>query len=66
MEAIRMDGFAVVAELELRDTGGGFQVDLVVLKDGRALGISEDAVVLYASLSDFEENGLKDRPMIPL
>jgi hypothetical protein len=55
-----------IAELSSVDTGGGFVVDMVRLRDGRVLGISEDAVVLYDSVHDFEENAPRERPMIAL
>lgn len=48
------------------DTGGGFVVDLLTLKDGRVVGISEDSIVLYDSLDDFENNEARKRPMIVL
>jgi hypothetical protein len=55
-----------IAELSSADTGGGITVDLVKLRDGRVLGISEDAIVLYRDLEDFEDNSLRERPTIPL
>ena len=33
---------------------GNSPVDFVVLKDGRVIGIDAESVVLYASMSDFE------------
>ena len=55
-----------IVEVSSADTGGGFVIDLVRLSDGRVLGISEDAVVLYENLDDFERNAPRERPMIAL
>lgn len=48
------------------DSGGGQVLDLVVLKDGRVLVVSEDAVVLYQSLHDMEAGEAMERPTIYL
>jgi len=37
------------------NTGGGSMVDFVQLKDGRILAVNDEYVVLYKSMSDFEE-----------
>jgi len=43
-----------------------FNLDFVVLKDGRVLGVDNDQVVLYASMQDFEECRTIDRQSIDL
>jgi len=48
------------------DTGGDVIVDIVELKDGQVLGITEDSVVLYESMEDLEIGELKNRPEILL
>lgn len=45
------------------DSGGGMELDLVTLKDGRILVISEDAVVLYENMGAVEESEAKERPL---
>lgn len=55
-----------IAEISTADTGGGLTVDLITLNDGRIVGISGDAVVLYDSLDDFQNNEARERPMIAL
>ena len=55
-----------IVEIMSADTGGGLTVDIIKLKDGRVIGVSDDAIVLYASMNDFEENAARMRPMIPL
>ena len=55
-----------IAEISTADTGGGIAIDLVTLNDGRVVGISEDAVVLYDNLDDFQGNEPRERPMIAL
>jgi hypothetical protein len=41
-------------------------VDLVVLKDGRVLGIDADSVMLYASIDDFYDATSQTKPTINL
>ena len=41
-------------------------VDLVVLKDGRVLGIDGEAVMLYASIDDFYNATSETKPTIYL
>jgi hypothetical protein len=41
-------------------------VDLVILKDGRVLGISEDCVCLYKSIDDFWDATPETKPTIEL
>ena len=41
-------------------------VDLVVLKDGRVLGIDGECVMLYASLDDFYNATSQTKPTINL
>jgi len=55
-----------ISEMTSADTGGGFVIDLLTLKDGRVVGISEDSIVLYDNLDDFEKNEGRERPMIGL
>jgi hypothetical protein len=55
-----------VKELRTWDSGGGQLLDMLTLKDGRVLVVSEDAVVLYASMNDLEAGAAKERPTIHL
>ena len=55
-----------VKDLGTWDSGGGQQLDMLTLKDGRVLVISEDAVVLYADMDDIQEGEAKERPTIYL
>ena len=41
-------------------------VDLVILKDGRVLGIDGDSVCLYASIDDFYNATPETKPTIEL
>jgi hypothetical protein len=45
---------------------GSCAVDLVTLKDGRVLGISDDSVVLYTGMRDYLDNYTKSRQCIDL
>lgn len=36
------------------DSGGGIELDLIELVDGRVLCISDEAVVLYKNMDDLE------------
>ena len=48
------------------DSGGGQVIDLLTLKDGRVLVVSDDAVVLYESMEEVEGGEAKERPVIYL
>lgn len=41
-------------------------LDLLILKDGRVLVISEDAAALYESMDDLEVGEARERPTIYL
>lgn len=49
------------------DSGGGVELDLIELADGRVLCVSDEAVVLYKSMDDLEagDAGI-ERPHIDL
>lgn len=36
------------------NSGGGIELDLIELADGKVLGISDEVVILYASMEDLE------------
>lgn len=55
---------AHVAEMSTWDSGGGQLLDLIILRDGRVLVISEDAIVLYNNMAEVEEGIAGERPTI--
>lgn len=55
-----------IEEVTTWDSGGGQVLDIITLKDGRVLVVSEDAVVLYPSMEEFEEGEATERPTIYL
>jgi hypothetical protein len=55
-----------ITEIGSWDSGGGMALDLVTLKDGRVLVISEDAVVLYENMEAVESGEAAERPTIYL
>lgn len=55
-----------IAEVGSWDSGGGMALDLVTLKDGRGLVISEEAVVLYENMEAVESGDAAERPTIYL
>jgi hypothetical protein len=55
-----------VTEISSWESGGGITLDLVALKDGRVLVVSDDAVVLYESMDAVETGETVDRPTIYL
>ena len=61
-----IDSLEHLAEATTWDSGGGQVLDLLKLKDGRVLVISEDAVVLYANMKDVETGEARERPTIYL
>lgn len=42
------------------DSGGGIMIDVIELKDGRVLGITDESVVLYPSMEALEEGEAND------
>lgn len=48
-----------VDEVTSQDTGGGLECDVLHLDDGTVLVISEDAIVLYPSISAWENSGIE-------
>ena len=49
------------------DSGGGITLDLVELKDGRILAISDEVVILYRDMEDLVSGEASNpRPMIAL
>lgn len=57
-----MDELEQVDSVEAWDSGGGVILDLVRLKDGTILAISDELVVLYADDDDLTEGDPKPRP----
>ena len=53
-----------ITEVGTWDSGGGQVLDLLTLKDGRVLVVSDESVVLYTSMEDLEEGEAKERPTI--
>ena len=58
--------YELIADIETWNSGGSQVLDMVTLKDGRVLVISEDAVVLYSDREDFDSGNAKERPTILL
>ena len=49
------------------DSGGGMELDLIELSDGRVLAVSEDVIVLYSDIEDLQAgDASKERPHITL
>lgn len=60
------NGLEHVVEATTWDSGGGQILDLLTLRDGRVLVVSEDSVVLYANIEDLESGGAGERQTIYL
>lgn len=54
-EAIPASAGQFVQQVFTENTGGGCMVDLVVLNEGRVIGITDESVVLYPSMNAFYE-----------
>lgn len=49
------------------NSGGGIDIGLIELQDGRVIGISEDVINLYKSMDDaFAGEPIENAPFIPL
>ena len=55
-----------IKQISSWDSGGGIELDIVELADGKVLAISEEAVVLYDSLDDLESGEGKERQTLYL
>lgn len=63
---ILMDELEQIGSVEAWDSGGGVALDLIRLKDGRILAISDESVVLYADEEDLVEGEPKVRQTLSL
>ena len=52
--------------VEVWEPNAPVTVDLIHLYDGRIVGITNECIVLYESLSDFEDAQTTERPIIYL
>lgn len=52
--------------IEVWEPHGPVTVDLVHLSGGRVLGITDECIVLYDNLMDFEDSQTTNRPTIYL
>lgn len=55
-----------IVEATTWNSGGGQMLDLLTMKDGRVLVISEESVVLYKNMDDLEAGEASERPIIYL
>ena len=55
-----------IKQISSWDSGGGIELDIVELADGKVLAISEEAVVLYDNMDDLESGEGKERPTLYL
>ena len=53
---MNLENFEYIKDYRSEDAGGGFICDVLTLEDGKVLVISEEVIVLYPSLEDWEEN----------
>lgn len=62
----RRAALTYVTRAETYNSGGNCMIDFIHLHNGRVLGISDDCVVLYQSMEDFQTYSTQDRPAINL
>lgn len=53
---LTVTGLEFIEKVETINTGGNCHVDLVHLKDGRVLGVTDESVVVYPSREHFDCN----------
>jgi hypothetical protein len=53
-------GTEYIKSISSWDSGGGIVIDIVELKDGRVLGITDESVVLYPNMDALEEGESHD------
>ena len=59
-----MENLNFISDVTTWDSGGGMELDLITLKDGRVLVVSDEAVVLYESEDDVVSGEAKERETI--
>ena len=52
--------FTLTKKVETQNTGENVMVDLVFLKSGKIIGITDDSIALYESLEDWENSDVTD------
>ena len=59
--------FAYIKSISTWNSGGDIEINVIELKDGRVLGITEEVVILYKDMEDLEEGDPSEkRPTIIL
>ncbi len=62
---VKTEDFANINSVFSWDSGGGIILDIVELKDGRVLAISDELVMLYDNIEDLETgDASKERPQL--
>ncbi|MBI3440885.1 MAG: hypothetical protein HY052_03625 [Proteobacteria bacterium] len=47
------------------DSGGGIEIDVIELADGRVLGLTDEVIILYESIDDLQSGDVSvNRPCI--
>ena len=59
-----MNGLDQITKVTSWDSGGGVALDLVHLKDGKIIAISDEIIVLYSSEDDLVSGEETSRPSI--
>ena len=59
--------FEYIKDVSTWDSGGGIALDLIELKDGRVLAVSDEVVILYRDKEDLVTGDTAaDRPVLHL
>lgn len=59
--------FEYIKDVSTWDSGGGVSLDLIELKDGRVLAVSDEVVILYRDMEDLTTGDTAaERPVLHL
>ena len=59
-----LEGTNWISNISSWDSGGGMEIDIVELKDGRVIEVSEEAAVHYENIEDLEPGEAAERQTI--
>ncbi|MDB4517058.1 hypothetical protein N9089_05605 [Crocinitomicaceae bacterium] len=55
MNSMTDSNLVYINSVSTRDSSGGLELDVIELRDGRVLAISDEVVVLYSGMDDLVE-----------
>jgi len=66
MTSLNIQNLVFIKNVSAWNSGGGIELDVIELRGGRLLAISDEVVVLYSDMGDLETGGESNRKSIAL